>query len=104
MWPVLSAERGEQEMVTGNRTYAGQLLASIDNMSAGVGLVPEQDWDTTDLAASALRYRSDYGIHRFRQRQAGRLGRPADLGQRVAGAARRGPERPQGAGAAEADR
>ena len=54
VWPVLSAERGEQEMVTGNRSYAGQLLASIDNMSSGVGLVPEQDWDTTDLAASAF--------------------------------------------------
>ncbi len=54
VWPVLSAERGEQEMVTGNRAYAGQLLASIDNMSSGVGLVPEQDWDTTDLAATAF--------------------------------------------------
>ncbi len=53
VWPVLSAERGEQELVTGNRNYAGELLASIDNMSSGVGLVPEQDWDTTDLAASA---------------------------------------------------
>ena len=54
VWPVLSAERGEQEMVTGNRAYAGQLLASIDNMSSGVGLVPEQAWDTADLAASAF--------------------------------------------------
>ena len=54
VWPVLSAERGEQEMATGNRAYAGQLLASIDNMSSGVGLVPEQDWDTIDLAASAF--------------------------------------------------
>src|SRR6195952_4607697 len=54
VWPVLSAERGEQEMVTGNRHSAGQLLASIDNMSSGVGLVPEQDWDTDDLAASAF--------------------------------------------------
>ena len=53
VWPVLSAERGEQELATGDRKYAGQLLASIDNMSSGVGLVPEQDWDTTDLAASA---------------------------------------------------
>ena len=54
VWPVLSAERAEQEFATGNRAYAGQLLASIDNMSSGVGLVPEQDWDAPDVAASAF--------------------------------------------------
>ncbi|QNK80393.1 glucan 1,4-alpha-glucosidase [Nakamurella sp. PAMC28650] len=54
VWPVLSAERGEQELATGNRNYAGQLLSSIDNMSSGVGLVPEQDWDAQDVAASAF--------------------------------------------------
>ena len=53
VWPVLSAERGEQDLATGQRGAAGQLLAAIDNMSSGVGLVPEQAWDTTDLAASA---------------------------------------------------
>ena len=54
VWPVLSAERAEQELATGNRAYAGQLLASIDKMSSGVGLVPEQDWDAPDVAASAF--------------------------------------------------
>ncbi|SDO55237.1 glucan 1,4-alpha-glucosidase [Nakamurella panacisegetis] len=54
IWPVLSAERGEQELAAGNGQFAGQLLAAIDNMSSGVGLVPEQDWDTGDLAASAF--------------------------------------------------
>lgn len=54
VWPVLSAERAEQELATGNRSYAGALLASIDNMSSGVGLVPEQDWDAPDVAASAF--------------------------------------------------
>ncbi len=52
VWPVLSAERGEQELATGDRASAAQLLVSMDNMSSGVGLVPEQDWDTADLAAS----------------------------------------------------
>ena len=54
VWPVLSAERGEQDLATGNRATAGQLLASIDNMSSGVGLVPEQAWDAPDVAASAF--------------------------------------------------
>jgi glucoamylase len=51
-WPVLSAERGEQDLATGQTSSAGQLLASIDNMSSGVGLVPEQAWTAADLAAS----------------------------------------------------
>jgi glucoamylase len=54
VWPVLSAERGEQELATGDRRDAGQLLASIDNMSSGVGLVPEQVWDAPDVAPSTF--------------------------------------------------
>jgi glucoamylase len=52
VWPVLTAERGEQALATGSPAFAGQLLAAIDAMSSGVGLVPEQDWDVSDVAAS----------------------------------------------------
>jgi len=52
VWPVLTAERGQQLLATGDATAAGQLLAAIDAMSSGVGLVPEQDWDSADVAAS----------------------------------------------------
>jgi glucoamylase len=52
VWPVLTAERGEQALATGSPAFAGQLLAAIDAMSSGVGLVPEQDWDVPDAAAS----------------------------------------------------
>ncbi len=52
VWPVLTAERGEQALATGSPAFAGQLLAAIDAMSSGVGLVPEQDWDVPDVAAS----------------------------------------------------
>src|SRR6266496_1283269 len=52
VWPVLSAERGEQALSTGSPATAGQLLAAIDAMSSGVGLVPEQDWDAPNVAAS----------------------------------------------------
>ena len=51
-WPVLSAERGEQDLGTGQATSAGQLLAAMGAMSSGVGLVPEQVWDAPDVAAS----------------------------------------------------
>ena len=52
VWPVLSAERGEQALATGAPAFAGQLLAAMDAMSSGVGLVPEQDWDSADVPAS----------------------------------------------------
>jgi glucan 1,4-alpha-glucosidase len=52
IWPVLSAERGEQELATGHASSAGTLLAAIDAMSSGVGLVPEQVWDTANVPAS----------------------------------------------------
>jgi glucan 1,4-alpha-glucosidase len=52
LWPVLSAERAEQDIATGQSSTAGGLLAAIDAMSSGVGLVPEQVWDSTDVPAS----------------------------------------------------
>ena len=51
-WPVLSAERGQQELATGSPAKAGELLAAMDAMSSGVGLVPEQVWDAPDVPAS----------------------------------------------------
>jgi glucoamylase len=51
-WPVLSAERAQQELATGHAGTAGQLLAAMDAMSSGVGLVPEQVWDQADVPAS----------------------------------------------------
>jgi glucan 1,4-alpha-glucosidase len=51
-WPVLSAERGEQDLVTGDAKSAGQLLVAMNAMSGGVGLVPEQVWDAPNVAPS----------------------------------------------------
>ena len=51
-WPVLSAERGEQDLATGHTTSAGQLLSAMGAMSSGVGLVPEQVWDAPNVPAS----------------------------------------------------
>jgi hypothetical protein len=49
---VLTAERGAQDLATGQATSAGQLLAAMIAMSGGVGLVPEQVWDAPNVAAS----------------------------------------------------
>jgi glucoamylase len=52
LWPVLSGERAEQVLQTGDRAGAAALLDAIDRYSSGVGLVPEQSWENPDLPAS----------------------------------------------------
>lgn len=52
LWPVLSAERGENGLQSGNAASAVALLDSMSNFASGVGLIPEQGWETADLAAS----------------------------------------------------
>jgi hypothetical protein len=52
LWPALSAERGEQALVTGDTSGAASLLDGMRKFASGVGLVPEQDWELPDVAAS----------------------------------------------------
>jgi glucoamylase len=52
LWPALSAERGEQELASGNAATTGSLLLGMSRFASGVGLIPEQDWELPDLAAS----------------------------------------------------
>jgi glucan 1,4-alpha-glucosidase len=52
LWPVLSAERAEQDQAAGDVAAAAQLLATINAQASGVGLVPEQVWDQPDVPAS----------------------------------------------------
>jgi hypothetical protein len=54
---VLSGERGEYAILTGDSRTAGALAGAVNAQSSGVGLVPEQIWDAPDVAASA--YGSD---------------------------------------------
>ncbi|GCF08711.1 glucodextranase DOMON-like domain-containing protein [Dictyobacter arantiisoli] len=53
IWPALSAERGEYQLANGATGTALSLLASMQQLSGGVGLIPEQDWDSANLAPSA---------------------------------------------------
>jgi len=52
LWPVLSGERAEQALQTGDTRTAASLLAAMRAMSSGTGLVPEQAWENPDLAAA----------------------------------------------------
>src|SRR5438132_1011368 len=52
LWPALSAERGEQELATGDAAGAASLLEGMSAFASGVGLIPEQDWELPDLAPS----------------------------------------------------
>ena len=49
---MLSAERAEQSLATGDAAGAASLLAGMGAFASGVGLIPEQDWELPDLAAS----------------------------------------------------
>jgi glucoamylase len=52
LWPVLSGERAEQKLATGDAAGAAALLLAMNRYTSGVGLVPEQSWENPALAAS----------------------------------------------------
>ena len=51
-WPVLGAERAQQYLAQGQKSDASSVLASINRMNSGPGLVPEQVWDRSNVPAS----------------------------------------------------
>ena len=52
LWPILDGERAEQELQTGDRAGAESLAATMDHMSWGIGLMPEQVWEDPDIPAA----------------------------------------------------
>jgi glucoamylase len=52
LWPVLSVERGEYDLVSGASPSAASLVPSFSGFAPGVGLIPEQVWELPTLAAS----------------------------------------------------
>ncbi|HEY1487915.1 MAG TPA: glucodextranase DOMON-like domain-containing protein [Micromonosporaceae bacterium] len=52
LWPVLSGERAESDLVTGDPTAAANLLGFLLTSDSGEGLVPEQVWEDPNLAPS----------------------------------------------------
>jgi glucoamylase len=51
-WPLLTEERGEYDVDSGQASTAVTLLNTMQNFGSGVGLIPEQDWELPNLAAS----------------------------------------------------
>jgi glucoamylase len=51
-WPLLDGERAEYDLLTGHIRGAASLTAAMQQMSSGVGLVPEQAWEDPDVPAS----------------------------------------------------
>ena len=79
LWPVLSAERAEHSLATGDAAEATSLLLGMRAFASGVGLIPEQDWELDPIAGLALWHRSDDRLDRVRARQGGRVGVTTDL-------------------------
>jgi glucoamylase len=52
LWPLLTEERGEYSLDSGDVATAITLLDTMRRFGSGVGLIPEQDWELPDLAAS----------------------------------------------------
>src|SRR5689334_23048572 len=46
LWPALSAERAEQQLQTGNTSGSATFLGAMARMGSGVGLIPEQNWES----------------------------------------------------------
>jgi glucoamylase len=52
LWPILDGERAEQELQAGDRSGAQRLADTMDHMSWGIGLMPEQVWEDPDIPAA----------------------------------------------------
>ncbi|HUA69905.1 MAG TPA: glucodextranase DOMON-like domain-containing protein [Solirubrobacteraceae bacterium] len=52
LWPVLSSERGEYDIASGDPGGASTLLTAMRKMTSGQGLEPEQVWEDPDVPAS----------------------------------------------------
>jgi glucan 1,4-alpha-glucosidase len=52
LWPVLDGERAEHDLQTGSSGAAASLLRTMQNMTSGIGMVPEQAWEDPAVAAS----------------------------------------------------
>ena len=52
LWPLLTGERAEQDLQSGDRAAATGLAVDFQRMTWGLGYVPEQVWEDPDTPAS----------------------------------------------------
>ena len=55
LWPLLTEERGEYAVATGQGDDAATFLSTMRNFGTSVGVIPEQDWELPNLPASPFR-------------------------------------------------
>ena len=77
LWPVLSGERGGARPPGRRPATAARLLLGMDDFASGVDLVPEQNWELPDLAASP--YGTDPTVASIGFRNGGPAGSAAPL-------------------------
>ena len=53
-WPLLAGERAHYELAAGNLSCAQELLRSVEHSTNGSRLLPEQVWDSPDIAEREL--------------------------------------------------
>jgi glucan 1,4-alpha-glucosidase len=51
-WPLLDGERAEHDLQIGDTADAASLLQTMQDMTSGLGLVPEQAWEDPGVAVS----------------------------------------------------
>ncbi len=54
LWPLLTGERAHYELAAGRPQEARRLLAALEAAASTGGLLPEQIWDSEDIAAREL--------------------------------------------------
>ena len=91
LWPLLDGERAEQDLQTGQTAGAVQLLQTMENMTSGLGLVPEQAWEDPDVPASRYGSAPKTASIGFVNGKAAGLRRAAHLGSGPVPPARHGP-------------
>jgi glucan 1,4-alpha-glucosidase len=52
LWPLLTGERAEQDLQSGDRAMASRLAVTLQRMTWGLGYVPEQVWEDPDVPTS----------------------------------------------------
>ena len=81
LWPLLTGERAEQELQSGEPAAASRLAVDFQRMTWGLGYVPEQVWEDPDTPASAFGANPTTASIGFRNGQAAGSAAPLIWGQ-----------------------
>ena len=81
LWPVLTGERAEQDLQSGQKAAASRLAVDFQRMTWGLGYVPEQVWEDPNTPASPFGADPTTASIGFRDGQAAGSATPLIWGQ-----------------------